>query len=178
MKRLLLSLALAAAVFPVAASAQEQTPPGPPTQAQQQQMRADFQQMRKLHEQYRAQLLGALTPEHRRLLAQIAGNLAISANPDYRAAAQQLDAALSPGEKNAIVTAERNMRSQMKSMMANMPHPQWQQNGNAPRENHMRKPHERSAGAILLEAASGRMMMMGGHGWGGPHGGPPPEQPQ
>lgn len=183
MKRLLLSLAFAAAVFPVAASAQQNPagPPNPPSAAQRQQFRAQFEQMRKLHEQYRAQVLGALTPAHRRLLAQVAGNLAVASHPDYRAAVAQLDAALSPGEKNAIVAAEQNMRSQMKSMMANMPHPQWtQKNGPPNRGKHAM--HQRTAGGILLEVASGRGMMMGGHGWGGmhggPQGGPPPQQPQ
>ena len=183
MKRLLLSLAFAAAVFPVAASAQQNPagPPNPPSAAQRQQFRAKFEQVRKLHEQYRAQVLGALTPAHRQLLAQIAGNLAVASRPDYRAAVAQLDAALSPGEKSAIMAAEQNMRSQMKSMMADMPHPQWTQKNGPPANRGKRKMHQRTAGGILLGVAGGHGMMMGGRGWGphgGPQGGPPPQQPQ
>jgi hypothetical protein len=179
MKRLFLSIALAAmACLPVAVSAQ-QAPPQPPTQAQRDQMRAAFDQVRKLHEQFRSQVLASLSPSHRELLAKVAGNLAISDKPDYRAAAQQLDAALSPSEKSAIMNADQQMRAQMKSMMANMPKPQWaQRSGNAPRPQGSHKPHERTAGGILLGVAGGHDMMMG-HGFrGGPGGGPPPPQQQ
>jgi hypothetical protein len=172
MKRLVLSLALAAAAsLPIAASAQ-QAPPAPPTQAQRQQMRANFEQMRKLHDQFRAQVLGALTPEHRQLLAQVVGNLAVADHPDRKAAAAQLDAALSPGEKSAILGAANQMRDQMKSLMANMPKPPgaMQHPPNQKREH--RTP---TAGGILL-MATGEHGMMGGRGFRGGPGGPPPPQ--
>jgi hypothetical protein len=123
-------------------------------------MRADMDQMRKLHDQFRAQTLGALSPEHRRLLASIAGSLAVAEHPDYRAAAQQLDAALSPSEKSAILAASKQMRDQMKQMRASMPH--------APQDKRptgqwakKREHHEPTAGGILLGVAGGHGMMMG-----------------
>lgn len=180
MKRLLLTLALtAAASLPIAASAQQGPPgpPNPPTTAQRTQMRANMEQMRKMHEQFRAQILGALTPEHRQLLASIAGNLAIAPQPDYRAAVRQLDDALSPAEKSAILADEKQMReqmrAQMKAMMASMPKRPWPHPSGAMQRSWKgsHTPHEMTAGAILLGAASGRGMMFGG--WHGAHGGPP-----
>jgi basic membrane lipoprotein Med (substrate-binding protein (PBP1-ABC) superfamily) len=174
MKRLFLSLALAGTVaMPIAASAQ-QAPPSPPTQAQREQMHATFEKMRTLHDQFRTNVLGALSPAHRQLLAQVAGNLAIAEKPDYRAAAQKLDAALSPSERNAIMSADQQMRSQMKSIMANMPKPQWAHGNGAP-PHRMGQRHQPTAGGILLGIAAGRGMMMG-RMWGGPHGGAPPPQ--
>jgi hypothetical protein len=178
MKRLLLSLALAGTVaMPLAASAQ-QAPPSPPTQAQRQQMHANFEKMRQLHEQFRAKVLGALTPAHRQLLAQVAGNLAVSTKPDYRGAAKQLDAALTPAERNAIMSAAQQMRSQMKSIVAGMPKPQWMGHNGGPPPPHMAEHHQATAGGILLGVAGNRgmMMMHMGRRWmGGP---PPPQSPQ
>lgn len=160
MKRFLLPFALAAAAaLPLAASAQ-QPPMGPPTAAQRATMRANFQKMRQLHAQYRDQMLAALTPQHRQLLASIAGNLAVAEHPNYRGAVEQLDSALSPSEKSAVIGAAKSMRQQMRAMRparsGGMPRP---------RIGTPRRPmHAPSAGRILL-------MMAGGHGmmW---HGGP------
>ncbi len=147
---------------------------GPPTQAQREQMRTNMQQMRKLHEQFRAQILGALTPEHRQLLASIAGNLAIADKPDIRAAAKQLDEALSPGEKSAILADAKAMHDQMRAQMQAMraAHP-WPQRSGAPKAREgKREHHAPTAGGILLMVASGHSMMMGHRG--GPPG--PPHQ--
>jgi hypothetical protein len=110
--------ALLAAGLPLVANAQ-QTPPGgppPPAGPMSCQMRDFMEQAQRLHQHFRTQMLSALTPEHRQLLAQIAGQLATSTNPDPKAAAAQLDQALSPGEKQAIVKAEQSFRSQMRTL--------------------------------------------------------------
>jgi hypothetical protein len=140
------------------------------------QMRANFQQMETLHKQYRAQVLGALTPAHKQLYASVVGNLAIAASPDPRAAAAKLDAALSSNEKTAIINAEAQFRTAMKAQrdqwLAAHPRPSpsgspWPKHSGGPH-----KPRTPDAGRILLAMANGghgRMgpgMMRGG--WGGP----------
>lgn len=178
MKRFLLTLSLALAL-PVAALAQQgPPPPGPggpgwhsPSPAQRQQMRADFEQMRKLHEQFRANVLGALTPQHRQLLASVVGNLAVSDKPDRKAAVQQLDAALSPGEKTAILNAAASFRDQVKAQFEKMraQHP-WPRPSGAPHKgmvmHRTHAKHAPDAGAILLMTATGgdRIMIARGHG--------------
>src|SRR5208283_1895551 len=105
MKRLFLIFTLAFAV-PALAFAQQD-----PSNTPSPQMRANFQQMETLHKQYRAQVLGALTPAHKQLYAAVVGNLAIAASPDPKAAAAKLDAALSTGEKTAIINADKQFRA-------------------------------------------------------------------
>ena len=174
MKKLLSLFALLALV-PAFAFAQAQPPPGPgdgpwkrPDSGA---MRQNMQQMDALHKQFRAKVLGSLTPAHRNLLASIAGQLAVSTNPDPKAAIQKLDAALSSGEKQAILNAaQSNMTQQralfeqafakMRAANPNMPSPR-------PRPSGMlrtRRPPD--AGALLL------MIATGGEGPGmGMHGG-------
>jgi hypothetical protein len=123
-------------------------------------MRQQFRQMRsqiqQIHGAERAQILGALTPAHRSLLATIAGRLATSANPDFQSAAQQLDSALSGGEKQAIINASENARNKMRSLMSQM-RPEGPMGMRAPHGN--RTP---DAGRILLRTAMspGPGMMM------------------
>jgi len=169
MKKLLVLFTLLAAV-PALVFAQAQ-PPGPggamwprPDAGQ---MRQNMQQMEALHKQFRANVLGALTPAHRTLLASIAGQLAVSTNPDPKAAAAKLDAALSSGEKQAILNAAQSFMSQQRSMREqaiakmraanpNMPSPR-------PRESGMERPkHTPDAGRLLLMIATGH----GGPGMG------------
>jgi hypothetical protein len=128
MKRIGL-LTLAFLLSPVAGFAQDAPPPGPPPAADAvappggpgpqrfADMRENRAQMEQLHTQARAQMLGALSPAHRTLLANIVGQLAISANPDPRVAAQQLDAVLTTGEKQSILTVHTQLRAQMRTMM-------------------------------------------------------------
>jgi len=130
MKRIGL-LTLAFLLAPVAGFAQDAPPPGPPPAAEAAspagpggpnparfaEMRQDRAQIEALHTQARAQMLGALTPAHRTALANIAGHLAISANPDPRLAAQQLDALLTTGEKQSILNVHTQLRAQMRTMM-------------------------------------------------------------
>ena len=157
MKRLFLALALVLAV-PAMAGAQQA--PGSPKPAMRQAMHANMQQMMKLHQQFRAQVLGALTPAHKQLYASVVGSLAIAASPDPRAAAQQLDAALSESEKTAILTADQQFHTQMKSLSSPWPK-------RSPGPNKPRKPHTPDAGEILLGMAGGHGGMMMGRMHGG-----------
>jgi hypothetical protein len=50
------------------------------------------------------------------MLATVAGQLATSTAPDVKAAAAQLDAALSPAEKQAILSQHQAMMQKMQSM--------------------------------------------------------------
>lgn len=91
------------------------------TQAQQQQMHQimeqTHQQMEQLMSQTRSRVLGSITPAHRQLLAQIVGNLAIAPNPDRDAAVKQLNAALSSGEAQAVLSVHQAAMQQMMSLM-------------------------------------------------------------
>jgi hypothetical protein len=88
--------------------------------AWQQAMMQSMQQVMQLHQQARARILGTLTPAHRTLLGQVAGNLATSVNPDYRAAAQQLNAALSPGESQQILSIHSSLEQQSRTIFESM----------------------------------------------------------
>jgi len=154
-------------------------------------MRATMHQFQDLRKSERAHVLGALSPEHRAYLASVAGQLAIAADPDPRAAAASLDAKLSSGEKQAILNANQSYRDQMKALheqirakmqamrppsgtpsgmaMAGGPpcgnpgaHPGWAKGPGG------RAMHAPDAGRILLDAAgighSRGMFMMGGPG--------------
>jgi hypothetical protein len=129
MNKRLLVLALALAGLPVATLAQQAPPdaPGPVIMGagqisgqQREAMRGFMEQADKIRQQTRSQMLSALTPGHRQLLSKLAGELATSANPDPRAAAKQLDDALSSGEKQAIVSAQESFRSQMQALQEKM----------------------------------------------------------
>lgn len=75
------------------------------------------QQMGRLHEQARSQILAALTPANRTLLANTIGQLAVSAKPDREAAARTLNAALSQNESQAILRIHESVRAQSRSIM-------------------------------------------------------------
>jgi hypothetical protein len=124
MKRsIVLSLALVLA--PAATFAQSAPPPGPPpgmgcaapNAAQMAAMRHVHAQAEAAHAQTRARLLAALTPAHRTAVANIFGQLAVSVNPDPRAAAQSLDALLSPAEKQSVLTIAAAERANMHALM-------------------------------------------------------------
>ena len=86
-------------------------------QACQQVMAQTHQQLAQLHAQARAKVLAALSPAHRALLGQIVGSLAIAPNPDPDAAVKQLNATLSPGEAQAIVSTHAAAEQQMHALM-------------------------------------------------------------
>ena len=156
----------------VPAVAAAQQAPGAPN-AMRAQMHANMQQIVKLHQQFRTQVLGALTPAHKQLYASVVGNLAIAASPDPRAAIAQLDAALSPGEKSAILSANEQFRTAMKPLVQQMTadHPWPKASGSpGPERNHgAHKTRTPDAGQILLGMAGGQAEMMM-HGMGRMHG--------
>lgn len=125
MKRLGL-LAFTLCLAPSLAAAQ-QPPAGPPPGATgaavapdpqrfaaMQQMR---EQMRQLHRQTRTQILAALSPQHRTMVANIVGGFAVASNPDPTSAARQIDAILSPGEKQAVLNVAAAARATMRNAM-------------------------------------------------------------
>jgi len=70
----------------------------------------------------RTALLQSLSAQHRTMLAQTIGNLALSADPDYDAAARQIDAALSAQETQSILRIATQFHQQMDALMrAHMP---------------------------------------------------------
>jgi hypothetical protein len=188
MNRTLLALALALSVIPIAALADDQNAPTQPTaeqrQAMQQTMQRFMAQEAQLHQQMRAQILSALTPVHRRAVAATIGELAIEPNPDTAAAAKRLDAMLSPGERQRILTAHSSffdqsrqlheqMRTELRSEMPADGHPSSMNHEKMEGTAHV----QLDAGTVLLTALSPRPMMeMAGHGAFMMHmeGGPPP----
>jgi hypothetical protein len=124
MKRsIMLSLALAFA--PVAGLAQGAPSPGPPgmesnsvpTSAQMSAMRQVHAQAEAAHVQARSRLIAALSPADRTAVASIFGQLALAPNPDLHAAAQSLDALLTPAEKQSVVSIAAAERSNMHALM-------------------------------------------------------------
>ncbi len=175
---------LVAALFSAPAMAQQapapQGPPPTPNAQMHQHFEAMHKQMEQLHRDARSQMLAALSPANRTLLATLAGQLAVAANPDYDAAAKKLDAALSASEKTAIDTASQHLFDKMKANMQSMQsmHSQGtmggQQNGmhggmmqsgkmhGDMMGDHMNSMQKMSAGAKLLQMATslGAMNMM------------------
>ena len=80
-------------------------------------MQQTHAKMQQLHAQARLSLLNSLTPAHRALLANVVGQLAISASPDAAAAARELDASLSPGERNSVLNVSTSFEQQAKQLM-------------------------------------------------------------
>ena len=98
----------------VAGNATTASPECPPGFRAMEQMRVRIEQ---LHAQERVSMLNALSAEHRNLLSQVAGQLAIATNPDLSAAAKQLDAALSPSESKAILDIASSTEQQVRQLM-------------------------------------------------------------
>ncbi len=119
MNRTILALALALGIAPIGALAQDANAPAQTTD-QHQAMRQLFQQFgqqeAQLHQQMRVQMLSALTPVHRRAVGAAIGNLAIEASPDPQAAAKQLDAMLSPGERQRVIAAHTSFANQSRAL--------------------------------------------------------------
>lgn len=163
------------ALAPTAAVAQMAPGSPPPNHAMHGgMMRGDMHDMMKAHEAFRRQVLAALTPAHRQLLATVVGQLAVSDKPDHKAAAAKLDAALSSNEKQAILAAHAQMMTQMEAQMKaqhekmmqawQSAHPNatpWPKH--SPHGEH--GPRTPDPGMILLMVAGGHdmPMMMDGH---------------
>jgi len=77
-------------------------------------------QMAKDYSVARSAMLTALAPPHRQLLASIAARLATSTSPDYNDAARQLDVALTPAEKHAILTAVKAEHEKQRVIMEHL----------------------------------------------------------
>ncbi|MBV9270312.1 MAG: hypothetical protein JO165_04405 [Candidatus Eremiobacteraeota bacterium] len=123
-------------------------------------IRRDFEQlhtqMQQIHTAERAQILAALTPAHKALLANVVGQLAVAPTPDYEAAAKRLDAALTPGERQTILNAAANARARSEALMQGaMPM-------GGPGETMKRMSAPPDAGHILLHLATPQMRMGSG----------------
>jgi uncharacterized membrane protein YdfJ with MMPL/SSD domain len=119
-----------ALLSPAIALADDPAQAGPPQGGPPPAVRAQFAQMHEkmdaLHTQSRTEILSALTPAHKAAVANIIGQLAVAPNPNPEAAAHQLDALLSSGERSSILRIHESMRTQMRSLMESM-HSQMQQ---------------------------------------------------
>lgn len=132
-------------------------------------------QMMQLHTQERAQMLNALTPAHRTMLSNLAGQLATSANPNADGAARTLDASLSRGEAQSILRIHQTFRSESEQLMQNARNqyeatlsPEQRQAmaaRMAARQSHLTgaTSNNEDAGRLLLRMASAHGGMMG-HG--------------
>lgn len=172
MRSFLFALALAALTAPVAALAQDATGGQPSGWTHQHSAAFEqaHQQIERLHEQARAQMLASLSPAHKQLVAQIAGQLAISPNPDFPAAVRKLDASLTPSEQQAILRTHEAFKQQMRGVMEaafkSLPQDQQQQMQEHMQQHHQatgsteRQRPQLTAGALLLMPAHGSMMMM------------------
>jgi hypothetical protein len=162
MNKSFFALALALSMLPVTALAQDTNAPPQLTDQQKQAIRATFQrygaQEEQLHQQMRYQILSALTPNHRRELGMLIGELAVAPNPDLQAAATRIDRALSSSEQQRILAAHqafetqsRQLRDQMRTeLQSELPagRPNWgrgSRNGWAPQQQ-----RQLDAGTILL----------------------------
>lgn len=144
--------ALAATTVPTLA----QGVPPTPNPAMRAQFQAMHSRMRQIHTAERSQILNALTPAHRSLLASIAGQLATSATPDYKGAVARLDSTLSSSEKQNIINAAQSARTQRRSLMQSLR----SQMPNAPENERRREfrhhtPRTPDAGRILLGLTMG-----------------------
>jgi hypothetical protein len=118
----------------------------------------------------RIALLQALSAQHRAMLAQTIGNLAISTDPDYDAAAKAIDTALSAQEAQSVVRITMQFHQQMGALMrAHMPPMPAMPPGASGASGQVRTQdrffvdgaHELDAGhALLMLGSEGRMMEM------------------
>lgn len=150
-------IGLLAALTATAAPSLAQGVAPTPNAAMRQQFQAMHARMQQIRSTERSQILGALTPAHRALFANIAGQLATSATPDYKGAAGRLDAALSAGEKQAIVNAAQSAREQRRTLMQSMRSQMPSQMNRPPMPDRMQHAKRTpDAGRILLGLTGGR----------------------
>jgi hypothetical protein len=174
MRPFLFALVLAGLSAPVVALADDQS--AAPTPAMMQQREAAFaqihQQMQRLHQQERAQMLASLSPAHKALLAQIAGDLAISPNPDFAAGARRLDAALTPAESQAVIRAHEAFKQQEHNAME-AAHAQFEKSLTPEEQQKVEQRHEKVAFGSHTEHQpdAGMLLLMPGHPmmWMAPH---------
>jgi hypothetical protein len=176
MRSFLLVLALAGFTAPIAALAQDAA--GAPAPAWTQHSAAfeqAHQQIKRLHEQERAQMLGVLTPAHKQLVAQVAGQLAVAANPDFEGAVRKINASLSPAESQNVLRIHEQSKQQMHAIMEqafkSLPADQQQAI-----QQHMQQ-HRAEMGNMQHQRpqpTAGALLLMPGHGGGMMGGMPPP----
>jgi hypothetical protein len=165
-------LVIALAAIPIGAMAAEPPAPcnsmmisggfnGPPPDMAQMQA-----QIHQLTVGMRTAMLQSLSAQHRVMLAQTIGNLAISADPNYEVAAKQIDAALSAQETQSVLRIATQFHQQMGALMrAHMP-PMSQSESNASGQVRTQNRfydsgvHPLDAGhALLMLGSSGPMEM-------------------
>lgn len=73
--------------------------------------------LHQLQAQARHSMLNVLTPAHRTLLAQVVGQLAIASTPDVASAVKLLDANLSSGEAQAMLSISASLEQQTRQVM-------------------------------------------------------------
>ncbi|HEV3157547.1 MAG TPA: hypothetical protein VGZ00_09410 [Candidatus Baltobacteraceae bacterium] len=121
-------LALALIMAPAFGSADETpSPNSAPPQAEHMRhhpdaaaFRAFQEQSLHLRAQTRSAILSALTSEHRSLLSTTVGQLAVSTDPDPRAAARQFNQALSADERQAILRINENFKHRMLALRSTL----------------------------------------------------------
>jgi hypothetical protein len=74
-------------------------------------------QMEQIRVAERMQLLQALTPAHRALLGNVVATLSTSVNPDVNGAVRQIDATLSPTEKQSILDTAKSAQAKERSLI-------------------------------------------------------------
>jgi Spy/CpxP family protein refolding chaperone len=127
MKRIAL-VALAFALAPVSAFADDTPPAGPPpadgpgamgapSPERIAAMRQTREQLRLLHNQTRTQVIASLTPQHRAQLATLIGQFAVTPNADRRALVRSIDAILSRNEAQSVVNLVSSERANARSVM-------------------------------------------------------------
>ncbi|HEY3674372.1 MAG TPA: hypothetical protein VGK84_00110 [Candidatus Tumulicola sp.] len=138
-----------------------------------------FKEEEQLRKDFRSKALSALSSSHRTTIGNIIGSLAVSSNPDPRAAAQRIDAVLSQSERQSILSARDSFEQSSRAVRERMRAQMAQQMNTAmpsPPPHPMRTPSN-DAGRVLMMALSpfGSGMMMHGHGMHDmPPNGPPP----
>jgi hypothetical protein len=168
-------LVIALAAIPIGAMAAEPPAPcnsmvisrgfnGPPPDMAQMQA-----QIHQLTVGMRTAMLQSLSAQHRAMLAQTIGNLAISVDPDYDAAAKAIDAALSAQEAQSVLRVTTQFHQQMGALMrAHMPPMPSMSQGESNASGQVRTQnrfydngtHQLDAGhALLMLGSSGPMEM-------------------
>jgi hypothetical protein len=113
-------VALCVALSPALALAQMQPPPAPPSGMPPPDFAAMKQmhdQMEAIHKKERAQVLSTLTASQRTLIANLVGGMTVAQNPDPKAAAAKVDAALSATQKSTILKIHQDAMSQSRDLM-------------------------------------------------------------
>jgi hypothetical protein len=117
MKNLVPAALCAAVILTPLGALADASPPAPPPGLPSGPFQQIRQQVDAARGQARTTMLNALSAQHRGLLAQVVGSLAVAQTPDVSAAAKTLDGALSPGETKAILDASNALEQQIKQIM-------------------------------------------------------------